>query len=111
MRSGPLWANQKYLAEAQPANRAPAVIAFHEAHPERAGARIILQDTEQVLGSASVPSSIEKMPHDFFREQPVKGARAYYFHRVVRAVHWHRFITLHPPPFPSPLLAQTGVSV
>lgn len=61
------------------------MIAFHNAHPERAGARLILQDTEQVLSSASVPSSIEKMPHDFFQEQPVKGARAYYFHRVVRS--------------------------
>lgn len=60
------------------------MIEFHERHPERAGARLILQDTESVLKTADVPADIEIMPYDFFKEQPVKGARAYYFHRVVR---------------------------
>lgn len=60
------------------------VLELHSHHPEPAGAKLILQDTEQVLGMAGeLPSRVEKMEHDFFKEQPVKGARAYYFHRVV----------------------------
>ncbi|KAL1954422.1 hypothetical protein VTO42DRAFT_1192 [Malbranchea cinnamomea] len=46
--------------------------------------RLILQDQEAVIGQIKkIHSSIEPMAHDFFTEQPVKGARAYYMHSVL----------------------------
>ncbi|XXH04676.1 hypothetical protein Hte_011096 [Hypoxylon texense] len=46
--------------------------------------RLILQDLPPVLGQIQqVNPRIEKMEYDFFTEQPVKGARAYYTHFVL----------------------------
>ncbi|KAJ5095481.1 o-methyltransferase [Penicillium alfredii] len=48
--------------------------------------RLILQDLPEVVAEAKkmdLPSSIEPMPYNFFTEQPVKGARAYYMHSVL----------------------------
>ncbi|KAJ4397342.1 hypothetical protein N0V93_001567 [Gnomoniopsis smithogilvyi] len=58
---------------------------FHDSHPLPVGARLILQDVDSVLKTTGdLTPSIEKIPHDFFQEQPPssKGARAYFFHRV-----------------------------
>ena len=60
--------------------------AFFRAFPETQG-RLVLQDLPEVL--ARVPPSpsqegmgIRVVPHDFFRPQPERGARVYYFHHV-----------------------------
>ncbi|RDK44403.1 o-methyltransferase [Aspergillus phoenicis ATCC 13157] len=46
--------------------------------------RLILQDQPAVLAEATgLHSSIECMAHDFFTEQPVKGARAYFLHSIL----------------------------
>jgi len=46
--------------------------------------RLVLQDLPAVLGQiASLDGRIERMGYDFFTEQPVKGARAYYMHSVL----------------------------
>ncbi|KAJ5093997.1 hypothetical protein N7456_009858 [Penicillium angulare] len=58
---------------------------FRRKHPNAAG-RLILQDLPHVLEQArtmNLHQSIEIMEHDFFTEQPVKGARAYYMHSVL----------------------------
>lgn len=60
------------------------VARFHEAFPDSSDGRLILQETEQVLSTVDeLPARIEKMSHDFFLPQPVKGARAYYLHHIV----------------------------
>ncbi|KAL4898884.1 hypothetical protein BDW74DRAFT_164359 [Aspergillus multicolor] len=50
--------------------------------------RLILQDLPEVIAQAkwqneATQRAIEPMGHDFFTEQPVKGARAYYMHSVL----------------------------
>lgn len=48
---------------------------FHRKWPETSG-RLILQDLPDVVDQAremSLPHRIEIMPHDFFKEQPIKG--------------------------------------
>ncbi|PYI01158.1 S-adenosyl-L-methionine-dependent methyltransferase [Aspergillus sclerotiicarbonarius CBS 121057] len=46
--------------------------------------RLILQDQPGVLAEATgLHESIERMPHDFFTEQPCKGSRAYFLHSVL----------------------------
>ncbi|KAJ5704304.1 hypothetical protein N7493_011442 [Penicillium malachiteum] len=46
--------------------------------------RLILQDLPQILEDIkSLDSAIEPMAHDFYTEQPVKGARAYFLHSVL----------------------------
>ncbi|KAK4508528.1 hypothetical protein PRZ48_002267 [Zasmidium cellare] len=57
--------------------------AFRTAFPDAPG-RLVLQDTETVLGSIkTLDSTIEKQPHDFFTPQPVHGARAYYLRQII----------------------------
>ncbi|KAJ5172351.1 hypothetical protein N7492_004944 [Penicillium capsulatum] len=59
------------------------LIDFHRKWPHAPG-RLVLQDLPEVVGSVKeVPSSIHVTAHDFFTEQPVKGARAYYLHSVL----------------------------
>ncbi|KAF2162455.1 hypothetical protein M409DRAFT_27079 [Zasmidium cellare ATCC 36951] len=48
--------------------------------PERG--RMILQDLPQVAEGKSL-EGVEVMVHDMFKEQPIKGARAYYFRGVL----------------------------
>ncbi|EED19714.1 O-methyltransferase, putative [Talaromyces stipitatus ATCC 10500] len=57
---------------------------FHRKHPEAQG-KLILQDLPEVIENAKLVDSdgIEAMAHDFFKEQPIKGARAYYMHSVL----------------------------
>lgn len=46
--------------------------------------RLVLQELPHVINSiTSLDASIEKMAYDFFTEQPVKGAYAYYFHSIL----------------------------
>ncbi|CAG7953768.1 unnamed protein product [Penicillium nalgiovense] len=46
--------------------------------------RLVLQDLPEVVDSVKdLHPSIEVTSHDFFTEQPVKGARAYYMHSVL----------------------------
>ncbi|KAJ5163998.1 Winged helix-turn-helix transcription repressor DNA-binding [Penicillium coprophilum] len=46
--------------------------------------RLVLQDLPEVVVSVKdLHPSIEVTGHDFFTEQPVKGARAYYMHSVL----------------------------
>ncbi|KAF2204392.1 S-adenosyl-L-methionine-dependent methyltransferase, partial [Delitschia confertaspora ATCC 74209] len=55
---------------------------FREAHPEVAN-KLVLQDRPDVVKNSTLPDPVVKMGHDFFTEQPVKGARAYYMHGVL----------------------------
>ncbi|KAI1753318.1 putative O-methyltransferase [Xylaria castorea] len=56
-------------------------LRFHELHPN--SGHLILQDLAPVIASAQdLPDEIEKIPYDFFTAQPVKGARAYFFHHI-----------------------------
>ncbi|KAK8037279.1 Winged helix-turn-helix transcription repressor DNA-binding [Apiospora marii] len=61
------------------------LVEFHRYHPSVPG-RLVVQDLPQVVDSI-VPSEENKaftaMAHDFFEEQPIKGARAYYLHSVL----------------------------
>ncbi|VUC38168.1 unnamed protein product [Clonostachys rosea] len=55
-----------------------------EKHPSLPG-RLVLQDRPEVISSLSSTGEtvFEPMSHDFFTEQPVKNARAYYLHSVL----------------------------
>ncbi|KAK8024422.1 O-methyltransferase- family 2 [Apiospora rasikravindrae] len=61
------------------------LLEFHRYHPSVLG-KLIVQDLPQVVGSI-VPSeennSLTPLAHNFFEEQPIKGARAYYLHSVL----------------------------
>ncbi|KAH8744648.1 S-adenosyl-L-methionine-dependent methyltransferase [Hyaloscypha finlandica] len=59
------------------------LIAFKEKHPDMPG-RLILQDLPIVIAEAkNIPEGIEAHGYDFFNEQPVKGAKAYYLRTVL----------------------------
>ncbi|KAI0012631.1 putative O-methyltransferase [Xylariaceae sp. FL0662B] len=59
------------------------VVAFHEKFPNQEG-RIILQDRASVMDNIQgLNAAIELVTYDFFTEQPVKGARAYFFHHIL----------------------------
>lgn len=52
-------------------------------HPQLPG-RLVLQDRPEVVRQVQhVSKGIELMEHDFFTEQPIKGAKAYYLHSVL----------------------------
>ncbi|KUI57275.1 Demethylsterigmatocystin 6-O-methyltransferase [Cytospora mali] len=44
---------------------------------------VVLQDLEKVLADAEDVDGVVKMAHDFFAEQPVKGAPIYYLRRIL----------------------------
>ncbi|KAI0380361.1 O-methyltransferase [Hypomontagnella monticulosa] len=56
---------------------------FHRKHSDIPKGSLILQDLPEVLDGLKVNPAISVCPHDFFTPQPVKGARAYYFHIVL----------------------------
>ncbi|GKZ38832.1 hypothetical protein AbraIFM66950_011355 [Aspergillus brasiliensis] len=59
------------------------LMEFRTKWPDLPG-RLILQDQPAVLAEATdLHPSIECMAHDFFTEQPVKGARAYFLHSIL----------------------------
>ncbi|CAI7648734.1 unnamed protein product [Penicillium glandicola] len=55
---------------------------FRERFPDLPG-RLVLQDLGHVCGTADIPSGIETQVHNFFDEQPIKGAKAYYLRTVL----------------------------
>ena len=57
---------------------------FHSAHPDHPG-RLILQDLDSMIAKVkkeASPTGVEPMAYNFFEEQPIKGARAYYFRSI-----------------------------
>jgi len=57
--------------------------AFHAKFPNLPG-KLILQDLPVVINDIKeLDTSIERTTHDFFKEQPVKGAKAYYLRTVL----------------------------
>ncbi|KAI0505266.1 S-adenosyl-L-methionine-dependent methyltransferase [Xylaria bambusicola] len=58
------------------------LLEFHRRYPNAPG-RLILQDLPPVIDSIQdLPSKVECQKYDFFQEQPVKGARCYYFRSI-----------------------------
>ncbi|KAF3055593.1 Demethylsterigmatocystin 6-O-methyltransferase [Daldinia childiae] len=56
------------------------LIAFHERYPHKG--RLVLQDF--VIDTIEeLDPAIDPMYYDFFAEQPIKGARAYYYHHIL----------------------------
>lgn len=56
---------------------------FRRKHPDAPG-RLILQDLPVVIGQVgALHERVERMAYDFYTEQPVVGARAYYMHSVL----------------------------
>lgn len=56
---------------------------FHRKFPAAPG-RLVLQDLPAVIGDITrLDARIERLAHDFFAEQPLRGARAYYLHSVL----------------------------
>ncbi|KAL2812683.1 S-adenosyl-L-methionine-dependent methyltransferase [Aspergillus cavernicola] len=48
--------------------------------------RLVLQDLPEVVSSVKdLHPSIDVMGHDFFTEQPIEGARAYYMHSILHS--------------------------
>ncbi|KAJ5597707.1 hypothetical protein N7537_007791 [Penicillium hordei] len=55
---------------------------FRERFPDLPG-RLVLQDLAHVCGTSDIPGGIETQIHNFFDEQPIKGAKAYYLRTVL----------------------------
>ncbi|KUI56514.1 Demethylsterigmatocystin 6-O-methyltransferase [Cytospora mali] len=59
------------------------IAQFQSLHPSHPG-KLILQDMPAVIGQIeTLDPNIERMGHDFFTEQPIKGARAYNMHSIL----------------------------
>ncbi|KAI4155721.1 MAG: hypothetical protein LQ340_000810 [Diploschistes diacapsis] len=58
---------------------------FRQRLPADAQYELILQDLPSVLEGRKVENGIVPMGHDFFTDQPVKGATAYYLHTVLHS--------------------------
>ncbi|KND90708.1 Demethylsterigmatocystin 6-O-methyltransferase [Tolypocladium ophioglossoides CBS 100239] len=56
--------------------------AFKKLLPQLKG-RVVLQDRPEVLDQALLVDGMEMMSYDYLTEQPVKGARVYYFRQVM----------------------------
>ncbi|KAI1121727.1 putative O-methyltransferase [Nemania abortiva] len=57
------------------------LLAFNKKYPT--GGRLVLQDLAAVIESIGDIDPIEPMKYDFFTEQPVHGARAYFYHHIL----------------------------
>ncbi|KAL1987270.1 hypothetical protein VTN96DRAFT_4298 [Rasamsonia emersonii] len=57
-------------------------VALRKRFPNLKG-RVVLQDLPSVLDKAITGDDVEKMGYDYLTEQPVKGARAYYFRQIM----------------------------
>ncbi|KAI9648455.1 hypothetical protein NHQ30_003089 [Ciborinia camelliae] len=55
---------------------------FRRAYPDKA-AQLYLQDRAAVIALSECPEPVNKMAHDFFQPQPIKGSRVYYMHGVL----------------------------
>ena len=59
------------------------MIAFKQHFPTSTG-RLVLQDLGHVVENVdNLPDGVEIMEHDFFTDQPITNARAYYLHTVL----------------------------
>lgn len=58
------------------------LVKFHERFPNVKG-RLVLEDLASTFENISLPPAIEKLAHDFFQPQPVKGARFYYMRQIM----------------------------
>ncbi|KAI0852879.1 putative O-methyltransferase [Daldinia vernicosa] len=59
------------------------LISFHERFPHIEG-RLILQDSAPVITNIrNMIPAIEPTIYNFFTEQPIKGARAYFYHHIL----------------------------
>lgn len=58
------------------------LLAFREKFRDITG-RLVLQDLPHVIETGDIPPGIEGQGHNFFDEQPVKGAKAYYLRTVL----------------------------
>jgi hypothetical protein len=60
-----------------------AIAAILAANPELPASGFVLQELPEVIASAqksgTLPSGVQYQAHDFLRENPVKGAKAYHF--------------------------------
>ncbi|KAG7418515.1 O-methyltransferase ATR12 [Fusarium oxysporum f. sp. rapae] len=54
-----------------------------KARPDLPKGALVLQDLPEIIERADVDEKITAMAHDFFKPQPVKGARAYFMHAVL----------------------------
>ena len=59
------------------------VKGFSSKHPDLGAGCLVLQETPDVIAKAEVGGAIEAQSHDFFKPNPVKGARAYQLRRVL----------------------------
>lgn len=57
--------------------------ALRDELPEGVKNAIIVQDQESVISQATPKDGIQHMVHDFWTEQPVKGARMYYMRNIM----------------------------
>ncbi|KAI1073721.1 putative O-methyltransferase [Whalleya microplaca] len=58
------------------------LIGFHDRYPDRG--LLVLQDLAAVTENiADLDPAIKRMTYDFFTEQPVKGARSYFYHHIL----------------------------
>lgn len=55
---------------------------FHARFPDASG-KLICQDQEQVISTVKPKPPVYAEVHDFFKPQPIKGARAYYLHSIL----------------------------
>ncbi|KGO46621.1 O-methyltransferase, family 2 [Penicillium expansum] len=55
---------------------------FRQVYPDTA-AQLYLEDRPAVIELSKCPDPVNKIPHDFFQEQPIKGSRIYYMHCVL----------------------------
>ncbi|KAG5991772.1 hypothetical protein E4U43_003939 [Claviceps pusilla] len=58
---------------------------FHARHPDIPDGSLILQDLPEAVQDLQLqlPKAVQVQGYDFFTEQPVKGARAYFMHNVL----------------------------
>jgi hypothetical protein len=71
------------------------LLGFHAAHPNQPG-RLILQVAPNIMESVDKAKlePIEVMEYDLTKEQPVKGAKAYYLKRVTYGLSDIRYQTI-----------------
>ncbi|EQB57146.1 hypothetical protein CGLO_02783 [Colletotrichum gloeosporioides Cg-14] len=58
------------------------ILKFHALYPEKAS-RLYLEDLGSMVEKAELPSGVNKVAYDFFKPQPIKGARAYLMHSIL----------------------------
>lgn len=56
---------------------------FYVRHPDIPNGSLILQDLPEVVKDLKLSKAISPQGYDFFTEQPVKGAAAYFMHNVL----------------------------